>query len=267
MTLFDRDHVLGLKTRDIEFVPPNSKIGEGGSLTSQIAARHHRENSHRSLRDLTRDWKNDPFSTPARRRRLINDACKVIVRSYTHAAVWRVTELRREEKFITRIQAALRMRSARRLFLEKLAGLRVKAASVLQLGWLSRTARRRVGALREEIYHDRRLEEVKRKRREARERQERRRRQGEEEEEEQERQREIDRQERESKRQRERGLVVFVQRRFRAQHKVCELLVQQYFRCNERWVSVGASCQTLCLNNLTDKPRSGCVVDLVCCEP
>lgn len=214
MTLFDRDHVLGHKRRDIEFVPPNNSTGGGGSLTVRAAAKHHRENSHRSLQDLTRDWKNDPFSTPARRRRLINDVCKVIFRSYTHAAVWRVTELRREEKFITRIQAAFRMRSARRLFLEKLAGRRVEAASVLQLGWLSCAARRRVGVLREERDHDRRLDEAKRRRREDGERRERQRH------EEEERQREFDRQERESRRHRERDLVLFVQRRFRARQEV-----------------------------------------------
>lgn len=216
VTLFDRDHVLGLKTRDIEFAPPNSKRGRGVPLTLETVAKHHRENSHRSLQDLTRDWKNDPFSTPARRRRLINDVCKVIVRSYTHAAAWRVAELRREEKIATRIQAAFRMRSAQRLFVEKLAGRRVSAAVVLQLGWLSCTARRRAGVLREERDHDRRLEEAKRKRREAYERRERHRR------EEGERQREIDRQDRDVKRRRERGLVVFVQRRLRARQEVCE---------------------------------------------
>ena len=222
MTLFDRDHVLGLKTRDIEFVPPNNQTGEGrrGSLTLQTAAKHHRENSHRSLQDLTRDWINDPFSTPARRRRLINDVCKVIVWSYTHAAAWRVAELRREEKLATRVQAAFRTRSARRLFLEKLAGRRVKAASVLQLSWLSCTARRRARVLREERDHARRTEEAKSRRREADERRERRRR------EEEERRREIDRRERESRRRRERDLVVRVQRRFRARQEVCELLMK-----------------------------------------
>lgn len=227
MTLFDRNHVLGLKTRDIEFVPPSSNnqtggLGGRGSLTLQSAAAatmHRRNNSHRSLRDLTRDWKNDPFSTPARRRRLINDVCKVIVRSYAHAAVWRVTELRREARFATRIQAVFRMRSARRLFLERLTARRIKAASVLQLGWLSCTARRRARVLREERDHQRRLEEAKRKRRENYERQERQRR----DEEEKVWQRERERLERESRRRRwrERGLVIFVQRRFRAQQEVC----------------------------------------------
>lgn len=216
MTLFDRDHVLGLKTRDIEFVPQRTKGGGGvGGLShsSKIAAQFHRANSQRSLKDLTRDWRNDPFSTPARRRRLINDVCKVIVRSYTHASASRVAALRREESFITRIQATLRMRSARRLFREKLAKRRVEAASVLQLGWLSCTARRRVGVLREEKDHERRVEKDRRERRQAWERKERRRREEEE--------REREREERESKRRKEMRAVVFVQRRFRAMQEVC----------------------------------------------
>lgn len=212
MTLFDRDHVLGLKTRDIEFVPPHNPCGVGGSHSSKAAAQHRKANSQRSLKDLTRDWRNDPFSTPARRRRLINDVCKVIVRSYIHASVCRVAELRREETFITRIQAAFRMRSAVCLFREKLANRRVNAASVLQLGWLSFTARRRAGVLREERDHQQRMEKEKRKKREAWERKERRRREEEE--------REREREERESTRRKELGLVVFMQRLFRAQQQV-----------------------------------------------
>lgn len=214
MTLFDRDHVLGLKARDIEFVPQRTQGGVGGSShSSETTAQYHRANSQRSLKDLTRDWRNDPFSTPARRRRLINDVCKVIVRSYTHASASRVAALRREESFITRIQATFRMRSARRLFREKLGKRRARAASVLQLGWLSCIARRRVGVLREERDHERRVDKDKRKRREARERKEKRRREEEE--------REREREERESKRRKGLSAVVFVQRRFRAMQEVC----------------------------------------------
>ena len=218
MSLFDRDHVLGLKTRDIEFLPLNNRRGRGESPSLTAAARHHRANSQRSLQDLTRDWRNDPFSTPARRRRLINDACKVIFRSYTHAAAWRVAELRREEASAVVIQAAFRMKSARCVFLEKLADRRRKAASILQLGWLSFVARRRVKVLREERDHDRRVEEEKRKKREAFERQARRRR------EEEERERERERNERENRQRRVQCLVVGVQRLFRARQQVFAML-------------------------------------------
>lgn len=214
MSLFDRDHVLGLKTRDIEFLPLSNRKGDKDSSSLTAAAQHHRANSQRSLQDLTRDWRNDPFSTPARRRRLINDACKVIFRSYTHAAVWRVAELRREEKSAVVIQASLRMKSARRLFLEKLSVRRQEASLILQLGWLSCLARRRVKDLREERDHDRCVEQEKRKEREAHERRERHRR------EEEEREREREEKERENRRRREQNLVVFLQRRFRAQQEV-----------------------------------------------
>lgn len=209
-SLFDRDHVLGLKARDIEFVTTNTHAGGGLSHPSRLIEERRRANSRRSLQDLTRDWVNDPFSTPARRRRLINDVCKVIVRSYTHASASRVAELRREEFFIVRIQAVCRMRQARRLFCAKLADRRIKAASVIQLGWLSHTARRRVEALRAERDHDRRVEEDKRVRREARERRERRRREEE----------EREREEREERHRRDLRMAVLVQRRFRVQREV-----------------------------------------------
>ncbi|CAN0174587.1 unnamed protein product [Ectocarpus sp. 12 AP-2014] len=214
-TLFDRDHILGLKSRDIEFVPPNP-TGFAGSRSSKTAAQHHRANSQRSLQDMTRDWRNDPFSTPARRRRLINDVCKVIARTYTHASVLRVVGLRREELYATRIQAAFRMRSARRLFCAELEA-RVSAASVLQLGWLSCAARRRVRVLRETRDHDRREEEGRRKRREDHERRERSRRR----EEQRKREREA-----KEKRQQELESAVVLQRRFRAKQEACRRLTQ-----------------------------------------
>lgn len=216
-SLFDRDHVLGLKSRDIEFVPTNTQAGGKSSPSSRLAEEHRRANSKRSLQDLTRDWRNDPFSTPARRRRLINDVCKVIVRSYTHASVSRVTELRREEFFIVCIQAGFRMRQARRLFCAKLANRRIKAASVLQLGWLSYAARRRVGVLREERDHDRRVEADKRARREARERKERRIL----------KEKERERDEREKRNRQHLCMVVCLQKRFRAQREVCGRCSQQ----------------------------------------
>ena len=158
LTLFDRDHVLGLKNRYIEFVPTGSRTKE------------QRVNSKRSLGELTRDWRNDPCSTPARRRRLINDACKAIVRSYTWASVARVTELRREETFAARIQGAARMWSAQKIRRVKLDECRQKAALTLQCGWLSRAARRRVVTLRENRDHAKRIERRKRLNREAQER-------------------------------------------------------------------------------------------------
>ncbi len=214
MSIFDRDHVLGLKTRDIEFLPLSNRMGGKESPSLTAAAQHHRTNSKRSLQDLTRDWRNDPFSTPARRRRLINDACKVIFRSYTHAAVRRVAELRREESSAVVIQAAFRMKSAQRLFLEKLSARRQEAASILQLGWLSCLARRRMRVLRDQRDHNRRVEEDKRNKREAHERRERHRREAEE------RERERERKERENRRRREQSLVVFLQRWFRARQEV-----------------------------------------------
>lgn len=158
IALFDRDHVLGLKNRDIEFVPTGSRT------------KAQRVNSKRSLGELTRDWRNDPCSTPARRRRLINDACKAIVRSYTWVSVARVAELRREEMFAARIQRAARMWSAHKIFRVKHAERRQKAALTLQCGWLSLAARRRVAALREYRDHARRVERRKRLNREAQER-------------------------------------------------------------------------------------------------
>lgn len=236
-TLFDRDHVLGLKTRDIEFVPQNP-TGFAGSRSSKAAAQHHRVNSQRSLQDMTRDWRNDPFSTPARRRRLINDVCKVIVRTYTHASVLRVVELRREERYVTRIQAAFRMRSARRLFCAKLEARRVNAALVLQLGWLSCAARRQVRVLRETRDHDRRVEEGRRKRREDHERRERSRRR----EEQGERERKAT-----EKRQRELDLAVVLQRRFRARQEVSGMRARSKLR------------------STTTEPRLHVVEAVLCC--
>lgn len=196
-SLFDRNHVLGLKKRDIEFVPSGSR------------SRAHRTNSQRSLGELARDWRNDPFSTPARRRRLINDACKVIVNSYTQASVLRVAELRRQETFVVRIQAAARMWSSRRCFVVKLAKRRGTAALTLQLGWLSHTARQRVLWLRAERDHARRVDKAMRRKRLEREIQERRRC-----EEERERaEKEIAERE---KQRHEQKFVVLIQRRFRA---------------------------------------------------
>lgn len=156
--LFDRDHVLGLKNRDIEFVPTGSRT------------KAQRVNSKRSLGELTRDWRNDPCSTPARRRRLINDACKAIVRSYTWASVERVAELRREEMFASRIQGAARMWTAQKIRRLKLAERRQKAALTLQCGWLSCAARRRVATLMEDRDHARRVDRRKRLNLEAQER-------------------------------------------------------------------------------------------------
>ncbi|CAM9112295.1 unnamed protein product [Laminaria digitata] len=194
-TLFDRDHILGLKNRDIEFVPTGSRT------------KAQRVNSKKSLGELTRDWRNDPCSTPARRRRLINDACKAIVRSYTCASLARVAELRREEVFAARIQGAARMWSAQNNCRVKRAERRQKAALKLQCGWLSRAARRRVMVLRGNRDHARRVERRERLNREAQER----------------RQREEDRmraeQDRIEREERRRGLevaVVSVQRNFRA---------------------------------------------------
>ncbi|CBN80210.1 hypothetical protein Esi_0131_0021 [Ectocarpus siliculosus] len=189
----------------------------GMEASRLTAAQHHRANSQRSLQDMTRDWRNDPFSTPARRRRLINDVCKVIVRTYTHASVLRVVGLRREERYATRIQAAFRMSWARRLFCAKLEARRVNAALVLQLGWLSCAARRRVRVLREARDHDRRVEEGRRKRREDHERRERSRRREE--------QRERERKATE-KRQRELESTVVLQRRFRARQELLVALTQ-----------------------------------------
>lgn len=193
ISLFDRDHILGLKKRDIEFVP---------NLNSGPRSEVHRANSRRSLGELTRDWRNDPFSTPARRRRLINDVCKVIVRSYTDASVARVEEFRRQEILVTSIQVVARMWSARRRYAALLAARRARAALSLQLGWLSYLARRRAWVLREERGHVRKMEEAKRVKRMARERAEKRRREEE--------------RERERQRRRSVAIVVSVQRRVRA---------------------------------------------------
>ncbi|CAM9412704.1 unnamed protein product, partial [Hapterophycus canaliculatus] len=234
-SLFDRDHVLGVKVRDIEFVQTRTYVGEESSHSSRLAEEHRRANSKRSLEDLTRDWRNDPFSTPARRRRLINDACKVIVRSYTHASVSRVAELRREEFFIVRIQAGCRMRQARRLFCARLANRRAKAASVLQLGWLSCVARRRTRVRRAEKDRNRYIEDM-RARREAHARKERRNREEEE--------REI----REKDKTDRRNLcrVVFVQKRFRAQREARRRLAQDAERLQaEQWKKAVASLRAV----------------------
>lgn len=213
VSLFDRDHILGLKERDIEFVT-------GGS--SSEAHRAHKANSHRSLGELTRDWRNDPFSTPARRRRLINDACKVIVTSYTQASALRVMGLRKQEAAVARIQAAARMWSARRRYVAKLGERRGMASFAIQLVWLSFKARQRMSILREERDHARRVDETKRKRQLAAEEDEKRRRE------------EVIRREEadalEQKRHlREQELAVLVQRRVR------EMQVRGYSRSRLLW--------------------------------
>lgn len=199
LSLYDRDHILGLKKRNIEFVP---------SSASSVS-RSSRANSRRSLGDLAIDWRSDPCSTPARRRRLINDVCEVIVRSYARASVARVAELRRQHMSVARIQAAARMWATRRRFVAHLAECRAKAALRLQLGWLSFVARWSVSVLREERDHARRVAEAKRKKRLAREEAERRHN----EDERKRAEKEVQEGERQ---QREQELVVFVQRRFRA---------------------------------------------------
>lgn len=157
-SLFDRDHTLGITSRDIEFVL-------GGSRSAE-----HIANSHRSLDQLTTDWRNDPYSTPARRRRLINDVCKIIVDSYTQAAAVRVKQLRWEAVWATRIQAASRMWAARYRYKTDLQAHRECAALSLQRSWLSLKARRRVWVLKEQ--RDRQQSEDAQKRRLAIEREE-----------------------------------------------------------------------------------------------
>lgn len=198
-SLYDRDHILGLKKRNIEFVP-----------ISASASRSSRANSRRSLGELAIDWRNDPCSTPARRRRLIHDVCRVVAGSYVHASAARVAELRRQQALATRIQAASRMWVTRRRFVARLTECRATAALCLQLGWLSYAARRLVSVLREERDHARRVDEVKRKRRLAREEAERR------QHDEERKRAEREAQEEEERRRRKQELVVFVQRRFRA---------------------------------------------------
>lgn len=198
VTLFDRDHILGLTRRDIEFV-----LGGSSHLSKA-----RRVNSQRSLGEMTLDWRNDPCSTPARRRRLINDACKVIVKSYTCASVFRFMELRRQEALATRIQAAGRMWSARHRYVEKLAERREKAALVAQLGWLSCIARRRTSILKEQRANVRRVDAENRRKRLRRETEKRRL---------YEEQREKAAQDRRDgeKRRRERASVAVIQRQYR----------------------------------------------------
>lgn len=161
LSLFDRDHILGMKERNIEFVP---------SRSSSII---HHTNIRRSLGEITLDWRNDPFSTPARRRRLIDDVCRAVVLSYAHAAVSRVWEFRKEEAFSVRIQAVARMRFARSRFKVELAARREKASRTLQFTWLAYAARRQTWILREERDAARRADEIKRMERLAREQEER----------------------------------------------------------------------------------------------
>lgn len=157
MSLFDRDHILGVKKRDIEFVMSNGPCSE-----------RQRANSRRSLGELARDWRNDPCSTPARRRRLINDVCKVIVWSYTHASAGRVAEFRRQEALAVKIQSTARMRVARTKVAEQISLRRASAALRLQLAWLTFCARKRSQVIKDERDRVRGAEEVARKQRLAR---------------------------------------------------------------------------------------------------
>lgn len=161
LSLFDRDHILGMKERDIEFVP---------SRSSSII---HHTNSRRSLGEMTLDWRNDPFSTPARRRRLIDDVCRAVVLSYAHAAVSRLLEFRKQEALAARIQAMVRMRFARSRFKVELAARREKASRTLQFTWLAYAARRQTWILREERDATRRADEIARMKRLVREQEER----------------------------------------------------------------------------------------------
>lgn len=153
ISLFDRDHILGVKKRDIEFI-----------LSSGPRSERQRANSTRSLGELTRDWRNDPCSTPARRRRLINDVCKVIVRSYEHASVVRVVQFRKQAALATKIQAIARMRATRTRNAAKIFMHRGRAALCLQLAWLSHIARNRLRVLRDERDRMRRADQLARAR-------------------------------------------------------------------------------------------------------
>ncbi|CAM9432129.1 unnamed protein product, partial [Choristocarpus tenellus] len=147
-SLFDRDHILGLKDRDIKFTESGKR-----PFTWQ-------RYSSRSLGDVARDWRSDPYSTPARRRRLIHDVCKVIVRSYIAACIERVKEYRHEQDSAVKVQALLRGRRARQLFRTALADRRMQAGQVLQLAWWRCVAYRRVKDLREQWNSEMRMREI-----------------------------------------------------------------------------------------------------------
>lgn len=152
-SLFDRDHIMGVRKRDIEFI-----------VSSGPRSERQKANSQRSLGELTRDWRNDPCSTPARRRRLINDVCKVIVRSYEHASVIRVVDFRQQTAVATKLQAIARMRAARTRYAAKISARRARAALCLQLAWLSHIARNRLWVLRDERDRVRRAKQLTRAR-------------------------------------------------------------------------------------------------------
>ncbi|KAG5192531.1 hypothetical protein JKP88DRAFT_292852 [Tribonema minus] len=141
--LYDRRHVLAQTARSIVF-----RRGSGSAAATDATTAAHTRLSHVALEVVAKDWINDPYSTPARRRRLIHEVSRVIVFSYKRAAAERVAAFRVECAAATVIQAHARRRFAAVIYTAALHERQVQACVRVQLWWRRWRAWRVVAALR-----------------------------------------------------------------------------------------------------------------------
>lgn len=92
----------------------------------------------------------DPFSTPARRRRVIADVARFLLRQYCVKACKNVLISRQRSAAAVVIQSALRCMTARKVFHQKRLARWVRCAILIQVVWRAFLARRELWRRREE---------------------------------------------------------------------------------------------------------------------
>jgi IQ calmodulin-binding motif len=140
--LYDRRHVLGEIDRSIVFEASHAAIAVPRHL------------SLASLEAVSKDWMKDPYSTPARRRRLIHEVSTAVVARYFITVTQRVTLWRTESAAAVVIQSNVRSIIAVRRYEGLLQCRRLQRAIMLQAWWRGNLDREHSRALRiERRYH------------------------------------------------------------------------------------------------------------------
>jgi uncharacterized phage-associated protein len=141
--LYDRRHVLGQIELSILFDVIN--IG-----TTVHPLRHL---SLASLEAVSKDWMKDPYSTPARRRRLIHEVSTAVVSRYFITVAQRVTLWRTESAAAIIIQSNVKAVIAVQRYKVLLQNRRLLKATVIQAWWRGTIDREYYAALKREQRH------------------------------------------------------------------------------------------------------------------
>ena len=136
-SLYDRRHVLGQNQQRIVF-----------STTGSVDGKATQRLSLASLEAMSKDWLNDPISTPARRRRLIHEISAAIITSYVGVASYRAACYLADVKSAVTLQSLYRGERDRKQFARLVVARKFCSAVSIQCWFRGAKARRKAHILR-----------------------------------------------------------------------------------------------------------------------